>query len=607
MANTGGRQGRASWSTRLVAGLLACLAPLLCLASEHPLVTEEDLLAGFSLEGQWRFQPGDELDWASPDFDDSNWQLMSVPGRWSGNGYPEHRQMGWYRLSLRLAPHALEAPSFINGMGVQFGKVLSAYEIYANGHLLGGAGKLPPLASAHYDEHKVHFLPREFIGPDGRLELALRVWGGSTAVVEHWGAGPYGGPFTLGDYRTQLQGSVTGNVPSLVLCGLFLAFGLNHLYLYQRNRQLKLYLWFGLTSINIAVYSMMLTQWKYLLPLSFSTLKTIEFGAVFFLPSIALQMIWALLGTPIRPWMRAYQASFMLLVFLGMTDPWPDTRPLALNAFHIWVLPVMVIIPGLLWRSMRAGNAEARTMFLGLMLFGVTCVNDILIDLVRLDSPRMIHYGFAAAMLAMAVSVDNRFTAMLNRLEREVAEHTEELRQANFQLARAARVDPLTGLLNRRGFVEDAEKEVQRVTRGSKSFALVLADIDHFKSINDLHGHSCGDQVLRRVAALLRQRLREIDIVGRWGGEEFIFILPETNTDGAAVVAEYLRLAVETANFQLEEEPLKFTMTFGIAIHQKGEKLDTTVHRADTAMYQGKEAGRNQVVIEQYRALSVIS
>ena len=607
MTIRGDIQRRGPWPVAALAGLLACLAPLWLLAADLPLVTAEDLEAGFSIEGQWQFQPGDNLAWADPNLNDNDWGQFNLPELWTGDGFPAHNQMAWYRLSLRLSPNALDHPTFANGLGLQIGKVMSAYEVYANGRLLGGAGKLPPLARAHYDETIVHFLPRDLVGSDGRLELALRVWGGSSATVKYWGGGPFGGKFSLGDYSTQLLGNISNNIPSLVLCGLFLAFGLNHLYLYQRNRQLKLYLWFGLTAVNIAVYSLMLTQWKFLLPLTFETLKTIEFGAVYLLPAIALQMIWALLGIPVRPWVRAYQLSFLAFAFIGMANPWPDTRPLSLMAYEIWILPAFIFIPGVIWKSMQAGNNEARTLFLGLIVFGATCVNDILIDMARLDNPRIIHYGFAVLMLAMAVSVGNRFTAMLNRLEREIEEHTEELREANEQLAAVARLDPLTGLLNRRGLIADAEKEIQRVNRGSPGFTIILADIDHFKSVNDRHGHTCGDQALRRLAGLLRQRLREVDILGRWGGEEFIMVLPETDGDGATVVAEYLRHAVETAHFDYQGNTLPLTMTFGISPHRKGESLETTINRADAALYQGKETGRNRVTVNAYQGLSVIS
>lgn len=598
---------RHAWFTaRLLASLLAWLFPLLAFAQEHTQITAKDLEGAFSIQGQWRFKPGDDLSWAASDYDDSAWSVVDILGRWPGEGHPEHDQMAWYRLGLQLAPNAMSHdPSLDNGLGVQIGSILSAYELYANGRLIGGAGKLPPLPAAEWGEHKVHFLPRELIGADGRLELALRVWGGSDTSVQHWGGGPFGGPFRIGNYRDLLLGNVTENTASLLLCGIFLAFGLNQLYLYRRNRQLDLYLWFGLMSVNVAIYSIFITQWKFLLPVSFETLKAIEFGSTYLLPVFALQMTWSLLDMNVRPWMRAYQLSFLVFVALAIIQPWPDTHAISLNVFQVSVIPILFLMPILLWNAMRAGNSEVRTLFLGLIIFGVTCFSDIMIDLLRLDNPRTINYGFAAVMIAMAVSVGNRFTAMLNRLEREVEQHTEELREANQQLSLAARIDPLTGLLNRRGFTEDGEREIQRVNRGGEAFSLVLADIDHFKSINDIHGHDCGDRMLRHMAALFQQRLRDIDIVGRWGGEEFIFVLPETDAAGAAVVAEHLRAAAESAIFEYEGAAVHMTVTFGISQHNRGETLDATITRADHVLYEGKAAGRNRVMQDGYPELAV--
>lgn len=600
------RRRRQPWLAAMMAAFMAAAVSLCAWPGERPTVTIDELGAGLSIEGTWRFQPGDDLAWANPGFDDSQWRTGRMPKRWPNNGYPEQAQMGWYRLSLHIDPHALDDHGFAHGLGLRMGKVMSAYQVYANGHLLGGVGKMPPLARFNYDREAVHFLPRELVGPDGELVLALRVWGGSDAMARYWGGGPYRGEFSLGGYAEQVQGNFASNVASLVLFGLILGFGVYNLYLYHRNRQLKLYLWFGLTAVNVAVYSLMLTQWKFLLPLSFEALKAIEYGAVFMLPAVALQMLWALLGTPVSAWMRGYQLSFALFAFAGVIDPWPDTRPLALNYFQVWVLPVLFLGPALIWKSMRNGNAEARTLFLALIVFAATCINDIMIDLARLDSARMIHYGFAVVVVAMAVSLGNRFTTMLNRLEREVAERTEDLHRANEQLAEVARLDPLTGLLNRRGFTADAQREIQRVIRGADTFSVVLADFDHFKVINDRHGHGCGDKVLCRVARVLDQRRREVDLLGRWGGEEFILLLPETDGEGAAVAAESLRQAVEKSEFAYNGEVVSLTMTLGVATYRAGDTLDAVIQRADAALYHGKKAGRNRVMIGAQGGLSVI-
>ena len=107
-------------------------------------VTLQGLRQGISLTGEWRFRPGDDPAWASPDYDDSSWATMRVPARWPASGFPATGQMAWYRLELRLDPAAREELDLLHQLGVRLGKVLSAYEVYAGGALLSGAGRQPP-------------------------------------------------------------------------------------------------------------------------------------------------------------------------------------------------------------------------------------------------------------------------------------------------------------------------------------------------------------------------------------------------------------------------------------------------------------------------------
>lgn len=137
--------------------------------------------------------------------------------------------------------------------------------------------------------------------------------------------------------------------------------------------------------------------------------------------------------------------------------------------------------------------------------------------------------------------------------------------------------------------------------------SVILADIDNFKAVNDRHGHACGDHILRRVAQHLERQMRDVDRVGRWGGEEFILLLPETSSEGAAVLAEKLRLGVESELMQFEGAGFTITMTFGIAGHRNGESLDACIARADTALYTGKAKGRNRVMIGNYEGLTMVN
>lgn len=159
-----------------------------------------------------------------------------------------------------------------------------------------------------------------------------------------------------------------------------------------------------------------------------------------------------------------------------------------------------------------------------------------------------------------------------------------------------ARTDPLTGLANRRAFDEAARLEVQRALRYGTPLALVLADLDHFKSINDGFGHHSGDEVLRQCARILSATVRHVDVVGRWGGEEFVILMPDTGLEEAVQAAERFRQAIAGTPVPLGERSCQCTASFGVAALQRGmPDLDDLLSRADAALYRAKERGRNRV------------
>ena len=165
------------------------------------------------------------------------------------------------------------------------------------------------------------------------------------------------------------------------------------------------------------------------------------------------------------------------------------------------------------------------------------------------------------------------------------------------QLTAEARTDALTGLRNRRALEEAAGAEVKRGTRTGATLAVIICDIDHFKQVNDRYGHEAGDKVLRAVADLLAGVARESDILGRWGGEEFLMILPDTGENEAFMVAERMRRAIETAPMPVEG--LRVTISLGVAGLLPGcsepERWQEAVREADEAMYRSKKSGRNRV------------
>lgn len=172
-----------------------------------------------------------------------------------------------------------------------------------------------------------------------------------------------------------------------------------------------------------------------------------------------------------------------------------------------------------------------------------------------------------------------------------------ENRSARAELERRAYTDYLTGLANRRHFLEKAEKELARTVRYGRELSILMLDVDHFKQVNDTYGHKVGDLVLTRLAELCRATLRDVDVVGRIGGEEFAVLLPETGSEQAMEAAERLRGAIATAQVTLGGGlPLRFTASFGVTtLREKDVNIDMLLNQADQALYQAKKEGRNRV------------
>jgi diguanylate cyclase (GGDEF)-like protein len=159
-----------------------------------------------------------------------------------------------------------------------------------------------------------------------------------------------------------------------------------------------------------------------------------------------------------------------------------------------------------------------------------------------------------------------------------------------------ATTDMLTGLLNRRAFLEWAVRELRRSERYRDAFSVVILDVDHFKQINDRHGHAGGDTVLSFVGGMLAKAVRSCDVVARWGGEEFVLALPSTPLQGAALVAERARHTLEHSAVRTSGGThVPVTASFGVAQLHPGETIDQLIDRADRAMYAAKSGGRNRV------------
>ena len=157
--------------------------------------------------------------------------------------------------------------------------------------------------------------------------------------------------------------------------------------------------------------------------------------------------------------------------------------------------------------------------------------------------------------------------------------------------------DPLTGTGNRIAMDQTLQREIDMARRHMQPLSLLMLDIDHFKRINDNHGHSAGDEVLKAVAASIKGQLRNVDMVFRFGGEEFLILLSNTSREAAAMVGERLRYATQAQDYWADQTPIELTVSLGCSTLLPGESAESLLRRADSAMYVAKREGRNRLAM----------
>lgn len=200
------------------------------------------------------------------------------------------------------------------------------------------------------------------------------------------------------------------------------------------------------------------------------------------------------------------------------------------------------------------------------------------------------------------ISLDLYLTAEGYRLPEldELEEDLDKLRKETFRLQRRTSTDELTGVMSYAKLMESLEQQIDRTHRRGHDrspLCLIMSDLDFFKKINDTYGHMMGDLVLRHVAGRIQSATRNFDLVGRFGGEEFVIIMTDTNLELATAIAERIREAVMHAPFHVKRFNIRITISLGVAMLRQGERKESLLERADAAMYEAKRSGRNRVVI----------
>jgi signal transduction histidine kinase/CheY-like chemotaxis protein len=480
------------------------------------------------ISGDWRFHPGDDPAFASPDLDDSAWGTRPVPYGW-GSGEPPGSEYAWYRRTLRLEPGAWPGQP---ELGVTIGKVNSAYELFAGGLPLGGVGRLPPGPRSNYDQHRTYSLPPGALGPDGRLVLAMRVWRDEESVT--WTGAPVEGPFRFGPMVELVRRELTDELPQLLLSCLFLIGGLLHLYVFAGRRKSLEYVQFGALSIAVGAYVFLRTQWKFALGGDFLLLKKIEHAVLYAAPPLFVELFHRLLTRPVGRLLRALELAFLVTGVAVALAPglWWNLR--ALVALEAALLLVSGVILWRLLQSVRARDPEARLLAVGVLLLLLSQLSDVATDRGMLVLPRLIPFGFTAFFLSMAVSLANRFSRLHRELERLQRDLESRVEQRTLELVEANRAKsqflanmsheirtPLNGVLGMarlllEGNLAPRERErAELIVQSGRNLLSVLNDVLDFSKIEagrlelesvDFHVRSLLEAALRPFVGLAQEK-----------------------------------------------------------------------------------------------------
>ena len=315
---------------------------------------------------------------------------------------------------------------------------------------------------------------------------------------------------------------------------------------------------------------------------------------------------------------RAYIGFFCLWGIAALFLPYRTSVPVA----SAMVFPGVLFILGVSVEMVRRGYPPARLFLLAwaVFLLGIAAFSAIAFGLLpkTFYTEYGLQVGSALEMLLLSVALGHRYASLRREnerivrsaneeLERNVSVRTQELRralaqlgEANAQLREYSRRDPLTGVYNRRHFREAFEQQLRDPRHLHEPLALLIADLDNFKQINDRHGHLVGDACLRAAARLFDEELaRRGGLVARYGGEEFVALLPGLDADAALQAAEAVRLRLQGAAVEADGPPVPLTISIGVHVVPPGERVvpEDVIRAADGALYRAKDAGRDRVTL----------
>lgn len=520
------------------------------------------------LDGLWHFTPGPlpgaaESTTIPPSAD--NPTTLQVPGNW--DALQSALGSGTYALEMRqLQPGRIYA--------LQFKGIASEATIDVNDTQIGRWGT-----------QGLAFVPQVYFFQATAPQAMLKV----TVHNQHLSFSGLWMPVYFGPAEAVSQAALQTQFFEALLLGGVLIIALYHLGLFGFRPDDPAPLYFSIFSL-LSVLKASLSG-EHLL---YTVLPWLDQGvglriaylAVIAMPIAFMAYLQALF--PVRHYdlaRRTLLLTALPAVLLSVLAPF-HTLQSWFWSYQLAIVGVLVHVAYTLTGAIRQRLPGAQLMYAGFIVIFVAAINDILHDNRIIVTFYAFNIGVFVFLLLQALLMGGMFARAFNRAQELNETLEQKVRERTHELEELSRRDPLTGLMNRRWFMENLHREWERWERYQDDFCVALVDVDYFKRINDSLGHSAGDAALQGLARLLERHLRKTDWVSRHGGEEFCVLLPHTDLIHANAVLEEMRLQCASTH--------GFTFSYGVALASRYRRAEDLLNGADRLMYQAKQAGRNR-------------